>query len=122
MISYEDLKDNKYTEEELENHLDDFNYVHWYCISEYQVLSESFIEKFKEKLDWSWISKCQVLSESFIEKYKDKLDWYWISKCQKLSENLILNNLELIQIDFLKYNGHISKELFEKVKFMKELL
>jgi hypothetical protein len=99
MITCKDLYENQYTEEELEKHINDFTDVHWYCISEYQ-----------------------NLSESFIEKYKEKLDWYWISKCQKLSENLILNNLELIQIDFLKYNGHISKELFEKVKFMKELL
>ena len=38
-----------------------------------QKLSESFIEKYKDKVYWSYISLYQTLSESFIEKHKNKL-------------------------------------------------
>jgi len=43
-------------------------------------------------LDFSFISHNKKLSESFIEKYKDKLHWYYISQYQKLSEPFIEKN------------------------------
>jgi hypothetical protein len=121
MISYEDLKDNKYTEEELEKHINDFTYLNWSYISKHQILSEPFIEKYRDKLNWYFISKYQKLSESFIEKHKDLVNWFYISIYQDLSENFILNNLDLIDIEALKEKKNISKELLEKVRFMKEL-
>jgi hypothetical protein len=75
MISYEDLKDNKYTEEEIEKYIDSFTEKNWDFISEHQTLSESFIEKYKDLVDWFYISIYQKLSEPFIEKYKDKVYW-----------------------------------------------
>jgi hypothetical protein len=57
----------------------------WWYISYLQKLSESFIEKYKDKVDWSRVSLYQKLSEDFIEKYEDKVDWYCIFKYQKLS-------------------------------------
>jgi hypothetical protein len=65
-----------------------YNYF-WNHISVFEKLSESFIRKFKDKLDWSNISKFQKLSESFIKEYKHYVDWYNISKFQKLSESFI---------------------------------
>jgi hypothetical protein len=145
MITVNDLKDKKYTEEELERHVDDFtekywgyisrdqtlsepfiekhnkNKINWFCISIYQDLSEPFIEKHKNNVDWYNVSKYQILSEPFIIKYKDLVYWYCISEYQNLSENFILNNLEYIDIEELENNKHVPKELLEKVKFMKEL-
>jgi hypothetical protein len=121
MIIYEDLRAKKYTEEDLEKHINDFTKDHWSWISEYQKLSESFIEEFKDKVDWLYISRCQILSEPFIEKYKEKLERNYISQYQKLSESFILNNIEYIDVYFLGKNKSISNELLEKVEFMKEL-
>jgi hypothetical protein len=121
MITFMNLETKKYSEKELEKYINDFNVGHWSYISKYQTLSEPFIEKHKDLVNWLWISRKQVLSESFIEEFKDKVYWYCISEYQKLSENFLLNHLEYIDIEDLKENKNISKELFEKVKFMKEL-
>ena len=61
----------------------------WSFISEYQKLSESFIEKYSKKLSWYSISAHQKLSESFIERHADEVDWYCISWKQTLSEDFI---------------------------------
>jgi hypothetical protein len=146
MITIKDLRNNQYTEEELEKHINgnDFTDEHWYYISYNQVLSEPFIERYKNNVDWyyisynqvlsepfierhknnvdwDWISRDQTLSESFIEKHKNNVVWYNVSRHQILSENFLLNNLEYIDIDCLEENKHVPKELLEKVKFMKEL-
>ena len=73
----------KLSEKFIEKHCDKVN---WSYISMYQKLSESFIDKYSDKLDWNYISKYQTLSEEFIEKYADKVNWYCISQYQKLSE------------------------------------
>jgi hypothetical protein len=95
---YYRLQDENFSEEELERHINNFDINCWFCISKYQ-----------------------RLSESFIEKYKDLVNWFCISKHQKLSESFILNHLEDIKIYELEYNKHIPKELFEKTKLMKDL-
>lgn len=58
----------------------------WMWVSEYQNLSEDFIEKFQHKVNWYYISKRQKLSETFIRKFKNKVDWLNILLYQKLSE------------------------------------
>lgn len=45
------------------------NYKDWVDLSQYQKLSENFIEKFKDKVDWFLISIYQKLSEDFIERF-----------------------------------------------------
>jgi hypothetical protein len=121
MITLNDLAKNKYSEEELERYIDSFTNDHWFYISGYQTLSESFIERFLGKLNSASILRYQSLSEPFIEKYRDKVDWGLVSGYQKLSENFLLNNLEKISINWLVINRNISKGLYEKIKFMKEL-
>ena len=68
----------------------------WSWISQYQYLSESFIEEHKDLVNWYFISKYQNLSESFIEEHKDLVNWYWISQCQKLSESFIHVHKDLV--------------------------
>ena len=81
----EEIKDvEKFFNENINNFV-----VEWYYISEYQKLSESFIEKYSDKVNWRNISKYQNLSESFIEKYTDEICWYNILTYQKLSESFI---------------------------------
>src|SRR5574343_458953 len=81
----EEIKDiEKFFEENMDNIK-----VDWYCISEYQKLSESFIEKYVDKVEWWYISVYQKLSEEFIEKHGDKVNWDCISAYQKLSEEFI---------------------------------
>jgi hypothetical protein len=87
-------------------------------------ISEEMIEKNIENLDsghWLLISSFLPLTESFVEKYKDKIDWGEASRSQDFSEFFLLNNLEFIDIEGLSYNPSISKELLEKVKFLKDL-
>jgi hypothetical protein len=108
------------SEEFMERHLD-LTYENWFEAQRFQILSEPFIEKHKDVVDWVTLAAHQDLSESFIVKHQDKLLIDYIIMNQKLSENFLLNNLEDIDIDFLSFNKHISKELIEKVKFMKEL-
>ena len=57
----------------------------WY-ISQYQKLSQKFIEEFADKLDWDSISICQKLSEKFIQKHIDRVNIKEIFLHQKLSE------------------------------------
>ena len=87
--------------------------VDWYCISVYQKLSEEFITKFQYKVHWSYISQFQKLSEEFIEKFQDKLNWTYISKYQKLSEEFII-----------KFNLTIPENswLYKSVEWKKEYL
>ena len=37
------------------------------------MLSEFFIEKYKDRVNWNYIFYYQTLSESFIDKYKNKV-------------------------------------------------
>jgi hypothetical protein len=41
---------------------------------EYQILSEEFIEKYKDKIDWG-VLMYQELFEKFMAKYENKVDW-----------------------------------------------
>jgi hypothetical protein len=120
-IPRSDLSRKKFNEDYLEGGVEYFTKKHWEYISLYQILSETFIEKYKDLVDWLYISRCQILSESFIDQNSDKVYWYCISEYQNLSENFILNNLEYININQLEHNRHISKETIEKVEFMKEI-
>ena len=111
-----DLENKKYPEEELENKINSFDEDDWYSISEYQSLSEEFIEKYSNKLNWYWISKRQSLSEKFIEKHSDKVVWEFISELQSLSEEFIRKHINKIHISWLMNNNFISRKLKNKIK------
>ena len=50
--------------------------INWKKISQYEKLSEEFIEKFKDKVNFWRISQYQKLSEEFIQKFQDKVNWH----------------------------------------------
>jgi hypothetical protein len=91
------------------------------CVVERKPLPEEYVEQHKDVVNWDWVSSCQEWSEEFISKYADRITWHIILECQNISENLILNNLEYIDLFYLENNENVPKELFEKVKIMKEL-
>ena len=104
---------------ELDCSIDDFEEninVNWVWISQYQNLSESFIEKFKDKVDWGWISEFQKLSENFIEKFKDKVDWGWISAYQNLSESFIEKYKCYVNWSLISEYQQLSESFIEKFK------
>jgi hypothetical protein len=61
----------------------------WYCISEYQKLSEKFIAKHAEQVNWGCISKYQKLSPAFIEKHNLKIKDNWLYKDAKFKEEAV---------------------------------
>jgi hypothetical protein len=101
------------TEDFIEKHSDE---IDWDSIGKYQTLSEEFIEKYQNKLNWLFIGKKQVLSEQFIEKFADKLDWTFISKYQKLSDEFIIKHASELYKKCLLLNENLSDELKEKIK------
>jgi len=84
-------------------------------VSQYQKLSESFIDKFQDRVDWHYISIYQKLSEEFIKKFQGKLNLYYISKYQKLSQAFIKKyNIKISENNWL----YVSE--YQKMKAIKE--
>lgn len=106
----EDLKDLGYDIHNLTEF--DWKYISWS-----QKLSESFIEKYKDKVDWVWISKYQKLSESFIGRYQDRVDWVCVSKYQYLSEKFIEKYRNKINWDLVSEYQFISKFFIKKYRY-----
>lgn len=86
------------------------NFV-WSNISASQKLSESFIEKYSDKVDWERIFSCQDLSIPFIEK------WYRIvtdniqSNAYKLDAKMLWNNILAVQ----NLDSAFVKKYFDKM-------
>ena len=85
------------------------SYISWY-----QILSETFISEFSNRVDWKNISIYQILSEKFIKGRQDKVDLYFIGKYQKLSEDFITEFGDKINWAFIsKYQDLSQKFIFE---------
>ena len=78
---------------------------------------DSFIKKFKNKIDWNGISEGQKLSESFIEKHKNDINWFYISCCQKLSESFIEKHKNDINWKGILLNQKIPDYLRNKYQY-----
>lgn len=61
----------------------------WDYISQFEVLTMEFIEKYCNKINWKMLSYNKSYDEIFIKKYFDKLDIDLICRFQKLSEEFI---------------------------------
>ena len=62
-----------YFENKYNKKINKFNDNEWYEISEFQYLSEKFIEKYENKVKWGYISRFQKLSEEFMKKFRFNL-------------------------------------------------
>lgn len=85
---------------------DDFNRLDWKSISNFNSLSEDFIEEFSDNVVWSIICTFQKLSEDFINKYIDKVNFKVISNLQisHLSIDFIFENKDKLDIKIIKQN------------------
>ena len=101
----------KLSESFIEKHIDK---VEWYYISSNQKLSESFIDKYNDKVSWTRISTNQILSEEFIEKYTDKVNWFCISQYQKLSESFIEKHIDKVNWSCISIYQKLSEKFVEK--------
>ena len=108
---YRLMSNQKLSESFIEKYSDK---VYWYNISIYQKLSEEFIDKHINKVNWYLISEYQKLSESFIEKHNNKVDWYRISEYQKLSESFIEKHSDKVNWYCISKYQKLSKEFRQK--------
>lgn len=118
----------RYTIEELEAFIANNILTHddWWYMSVYQVLTESFIDKYKDKVKWDIISVMQVLSEEFIEKHNDRVNWYGISDNQKLSEQFIEKHKNIVEWYLIIKHQNLSyvfldKHLYEYSLYIKDI-
>ena len=81
--------------------------VNWSYISEYQKLSEKFIEEQKDKVDWCRISEYQKLSGKFIEKHKLKTEdnWNYLSTEEKKKKIVGSNQYKCFRNHFIAYKA-----------------
>ena len=87
--------------------------INWDWISQYQKLSEQFIEKFQDRVSWDYISAYQELSEEFIEKYGDKR--FIRLNVDKLKMNQIsIRNIPFFEIS-IKNEKYDIKNLFDSI-------
>src|SRR5574344_2119519 len=110
----EEIKDIEKFFDDYVGKSDNISKYNWCYISKYQILSESFIEKHKDKVDWGYISINQKLSEEFIEKYIDKIYWYRISQNQKLSEEFIEKHIDKVDWNNISTYQILSEKFIEK--------
>ena len=71
-----------------------------------------------ENTNWNEISR-EPLSESFIEKFQDKVDWDKISCSQKLSESFIIKHIDKLNLDLILQYQKLSIEWIEKLEGMR---
>lgn len=62
-------------------------------------------------LDWVVISFRYILTEEYIERYKDYVDWEGVSGNQKITKEFIDRNYMNIDFITLKYNDYIPINL-----------
>jgi len=100
---------------------DIFDSDHMDNLLTYQILNENLLEKyifFKKKfVNWDLITEFQILSTKFINKYEDNLDWKIISKEQHMTLEFIIKNKTKIywkvipmniKLQYLMNEGFIS--------------
>jgi hypothetical protein len=110
----------KYFEEKVKK----LDWKYWHDISEHQVLSETFIEKYHKKFPWKIIFENQVLSEEFIEKILKMckchikwVEWSEISEHQVLSEEFIEKFQDKVFWGLISEHQVLSEEFIEKFQY-----
>lgn len=63
------LKRQKFSESFLREMAPNFEHA-WFAVSKHQILSESFIHDYANKVDWEYIKKFQIVSQQFLDDHK----------------------------------------------------
>lgn len=88
--------------------------VDWRNITECQILSEAFINKFSDKIDWEWISYKYPLSESLIDLYANRIDWNGILSSRVLTEDLLDKHQDKMNWGHICLTQILSEDFIEK--------
>jgi hypothetical protein len=94
------------------NYLEEIISVDWQrIIIEVEFLSERFLEHFIKEITpyIDVVCQFQILTESFMRKYKKIIDWKVVSGLQKMSLNFLIENIDKIDPDYLENNSFIDR-------------
>lgn len=80
-------------------------------ISEKQMLSETFIDKYKDELSWAEICQHQKLSSAFMENHLEYLEFAFVSRYQKLDAEFVSKHFDKLDYDWLLKNKSHSPEV-----------
>lgn len=93
-----------------------------------RVLPKTIFELIKDKLDWNSISQNELLTDEFVERYADKLNWEYISNRGNLSDEFIRQYADRLNwsarmactistrpVEFIKeFQTYINWDIFHK--------
>ena len=85
-------------------------------VSEYQILSESFIREFQDRVDWMSVSFHPSLSEDFIRSFQDRVYWTSVSFHQSLSEDFIREFQDRVDWYFIRRYQSLSGSFISEFK------
>lgn len=72
----------KIKELKLDDHI--FSFISWST----DLLSENFMEKFKDSLNWMYLTQYQKMSLDFLIKHNDKILVSWLEENKKINKNI----------------------------------
>ena len=78
-------------------------YVDWERVSIKPLLSEDFMENYKDYLNWNKLSLYQPMSEQFIDNHLQLINWNHVIRKNKLSGSFILKYLNRMDEDSKSY-------------------
>jgi len=94
--------------------LNNIDYIIYIGKVDFDLLLEMFIlpehiisENINNIKNWDILSKCQILSEEFINKYKELLNMNLISKYQYMTHDFIIKNKKILNLKKLLENQKI---------------
>ena len=94
----------------------------WYILSRYYPLDETFMRKYKWRLNWLALSECQKMNEMFIEEHAGLVNWNAISMFQKLSSDFIKRNISHLSTFLVLKYQRIPETEIERYMVTKELI
>lgn len=80
------------------------NVIDWNDVSQYQQLSESFIEEFENRVHWNLICQYQKLSEAFMRNNVNNIIWAVVSEYQTKNTYYKVNPQQSSIIEFFMHH------------------
>ena len=97
----------------LEKHINDIDKEDWNMLASNMEFDIDFIRKYKSRVDWTIISGPKyILTEAFIDEFKDYVDWQAICVFQNMSNNFIMDHYQYIDWAAISKNNEILTEEF----------
>jgi hypothetical protein len=114
------IKENKVPLHIIEKYKHKLKHNHWLAISEYQVLTEEFMEKYKMCIDWYYACKTQTISEEFAERNQHLIHLSIFFEYQHCTPSFALKHIDKMFVDTMKRNKKINHDEFTHIYQMLE--